>query len=231
MPSVKRLAVTTLGTFKLLGCENVFDQSMSRQASDLAEDENRGAFQPKPLGMSGKVGDGCGDTAFILAARVLHADHGKGRGEARVEQLLGNHPCGGDTHIDEEGVLTRGESSQIEVLEARLLAPRLMARQESDRMRDVAMGERDLQARRCRDPSRDARDDLDRNAGFAQRIEFLAAAAEDKGIAPLQPDHRLARPRARDENRIDFALRYAVLALRLADGDELCLAARMIKDA
>ena len=52
----------------------------------------------------------------------------------------------------------------------------------------------------------------------AQRVELLAAPAEDERIAALQPHHGLAGLRARDQERIDLLLRHAMGALRLADG-------------
>ena len=91
-----------------------------------------------------------------------------------------------------------GERGEIEMLEGRLLAARLVARQEGDGVRHVAMGERDLQARGGGDAGGDAGHDLDGDAGRAQRIELLAAPAEDERIAALEPDHGLAGRRAGD---------------------------------
>ena len=69
-------------------------------------------------------------------------------------------------------------------------------------MRDVAMGERDLQARGGGNPGGDAGNDLDIDAGIAQRGDLLAAAAEDQRIAAFQPHHGLAGARALDHQRL-----------------------------
>jgi hypothetical protein len=81
------------------------------------------------------------------------------------------------------------------MLEGRLLATSLMARQEGHGVRHVTMGERNLQARSRGNTGGDAGHDLDGDAGAAQSIELLAAPAEDERIAALEPHHRLAGAR------------------------------------
>src|SRR5512135_2693957 len=115
MPSKRRLAVTTLGTFELLRCEDVLDDAVRGKARHLSEDEDRRALQPETLGARGKIGDGCGDAPLVLAARILDREHRERRGEAGLEQRLGDGASGGDAHIDEQRVLARGESSNIEM--------------------------------------------------------------------------------------------------------------------
>src|SRR5581483_10950059 len=61
--------------------------------------------------------------------------------------------------------------------------------------------------------------------------KLFAAAAEDEGIAALQPDHGLAGSGAGYEQLVDLPLRHAVPALGFADRDQLGLAARMIEHA
>ena len=93
------------------------------------------------------------------------------------------------------------------------------------------MGQRDLQACRRGDAGGDAGHDLDGDAFGAQRIELLAATAEDERIAALEANHRLAGLGALDQQRVDLVLRHAVRALGLADRDQLGLAPRVIEHA
>src|ERR1700693_5031725 len=129
MPSRRRLAVTTLGinTRELRQCEDVFDDAVRRQPRHLTEDEDGRALQAKALRVCGKLGDGGGDTALVLAAGILDGDHGKLGPEASLEQLLGDEPGRGHAHIEEKRVFAGGQGGKIEMLEARLLAARLMA--------------------------------------------------------------------------------------------------------
>ena len=57
----------------------------------------------------------------------------------------------------------------------------------------VAVGQRDDGSGGAAGGGGDARDDLERDAGLQQRLDLLAAAAEDQRVAALQPDHALAR--------------------------------------
>ena len=98
-------------------------------------------------------------------------------------------------------------------------------------MRHVAMGQRNLQGRGGGDAGGDAGHDLDGDARLAQRIELLAATAEDERIAALEPDHGLAGAGAVDQQRVDVLLRHAMRALGLADRDQLGLAPGMIEHA
>ena len=80
-------------------------------------------------------------------------------------------------------------------------------------------------------PGGDAGDDLDLDAGIAQGCELFAGAAEHERIAALEPHHGLAGARALDHQLLDLVLRDAVVALRLADRDQLDLAAGMFEHA
>src|SRR5262249_55597027 len=87
---------------------------------------------------------------------------------------------------------------KIEMIEARLIAPGLVAGNESHAMRDIAMGKRHLQARGSGKPCGDAGGDLDLDAGVAQGCDLLACATEHERIAALEPHDGLTRsPRPR----------------------------------
>ena len=68
---------------------------------------------------------------------------------------------------------------------------------------------------------RHAGDDLERNAGFDQRLGLFSAASEHERIAALQPHDRPAALGKRDEQGADQLLGDA-LTRPLADVDELC---------
>ena len=142
--------------------------------------------------MRGKLGDGRQHAALVLAACILDREHRQVGLEAGVDQLRGDMPGGGHAHIDQQRVLAARERGQIEMLEARLLAASLVARQEGHGVGNVAMGQRDLQAGRRGDAGGDAGHDLDGNAFGAQRIELLAATAEDERVAAFEANHGLA---------------------------------------
>ena len=67
-----------------------------------------------------------------------------------------------------------------------------MAGDEGDGMVGVAMGDGNAGIGQAADARGDARHDAEGHAGARQRLGFLAAAAEHKGIAALQPQHAVA---------------------------------------
>ena len=76
MPSMRRLAVTTLGigAAQLGKGQNILDETGSWKAGNLAEDENSGALQVQALWLGGKLGNGGSNAALGLATRILHGN-------------------------------------------------------------------------------------------------------------------------------------------------------------
>ena len=72
----------------------------------------------------------------------------------------------------------------------------VVAGDDGERRGEAAVGERDAGDRGHRDGTRDARHDLDLDAGVPAERELLAAAAEDVRIAALEP-HDASCPRGR----------------------------------
>ncbi len=68
---------------------------------------------------------------------------------------------------------------------------------------------------------RDARHHFEGDAGLCQSLQLLAAATEDKGIAPFEPDHGLAGKSLGQQQTVDFTLRSTVLTGPFAHGDAL----------
>src|SRR5262245_8662943 len=97
------------------------------------------------------------------------------------------------------------------MLEVRLFVASLVARQEGDGVRYVAVRQRNLQARGCCNAGGDAGDDFDVNARRAKRVELFAATAENQRIATFQTNNGLPGKRALDQQRVDLILRGAVL--------------------
>ena len=69
---------------------------------------------------------------------------------------------------------------------------RLVRGEEGDAQRLVAIGQRRLELRGGAQACGDAGHHRIGDTGLAQRFDFLAAAAEDEGIAALQPHRALA---------------------------------------
>ena len=81
------------------------------------------------------------------------------------------------------------------------------------------MRHRDAGHRRHRHRRRDARHDLDIDAGGSARRGFLATTAEDERVATLQAHHPLAAPRSVDQQLVDLLLRHCVRVRRFAGID------------
>ena len=96
-----------------------------------------------------------------------------------------------------------------------------MAGDEGDGLRRIAMRQRDLRRGRNAQRRRDAGNDLDLDALGAQRLDLFSAAAEDEGIAALEPHHPLAGAGRSHQPAMDLALRNRMFAPGLADGHDL----------
>ena len=66
------------------------------------------------------------------------------------------------------------------------------------------------------------------DAGFCKRLDLLAAAAEHKGVASLQPEHALAFFGELDEFCRDLLLRQNMVVWQLADINVLGFAAHEV---
>ena len=97
----------------------------------------------------------------------------------------------------------------------------VVAGDDGERRGEAAMGERDAGDRGHRDGARDARHDLDVDAGVAAERDLLAAAPEDERVAALEPHDLLAVAGEGDEQLVDGVLRHRVVAGELADVDDL----------
>src|ERR1700736_6139149 len=78
------------------------------------------------------------------------------------------------------------------------------------------MGQRNPCCRRRTQGGSHARDNLKRNAGSSQRLDFFSCSAEDQGIATLQPDHIHSGIGERNHQKVDLFLNNIFLAGALA---------------
>src|SRR5437667_7280414 len=92
-----------------------------------------------------------------------------------------------------------------------------MTGQEYERRCNLAVCERNLSGGRCSKGGRYARNDIDLDAGFAQRLHLLASAAEDEWVSALQANHLQTQQRILNKQRIDFALACALPSATFAD--------------
>ncbi len=147
----------------------------------------------------------------------------------RRRRLLGVAPGGDqrrrvlgqplDAHVEDEGAGELGERLPVErgLGLLRVLVPG----DEGDRGGVVAVGDRDAGVGGGGDAGGDAGDDLELDPGDAQRLALLAAAAEDEGVAALEPDDALAGSRRLDQPGADLLLGDRGHSRLLADVDQL----------
>lgn len=88
----------------------------------------------------------------------------------------------------------------------------------------VSMRQRHGRIRGTGESGGNAWDDLEWHAGGGQRLDFLAAAAEDQRVAAFQPHHAPAIACQADQERVDILLLHAVVRARLADKDAFGIA-------
>ena len=89
------------------------------------------------------------------------------------------------------------------------------------------MGQRNAERSGRADAGGDAGDYLHLDIRGAQRLQLLAAATENEGIAAFQPRHDLALPCVLHQQALDEFLRRVLTAAALADLDDLGARARM----
>jgi hypothetical protein len=77
---------------------------------------------------------------------------------------------------------------------------------------------------------RNARHDLERDAGRGQLLRFFATASEDERIAAFEPDDRFPFLRFVDQELVDLLLRQRVFRCTLADVDNFRALRRAIRD-
>jgi len=68
------------------------------------------------------------------------------------------------------------------------------------------------------------------NTGLGTRQDLLAPAAEDEGVAALEPDDIAARQCMLDEETVDLLLRRGAAVRLLADVDDFRVGSRPLQD-
>jgi hypothetical protein len=94
-----------------------------------------------------------------------------------------------------------------------------MSGHHGERGRDATLGDRDACIRGRRDGGAHAGHDLERHARCGERSGLLAAPAEHKRVAALEPHDTSAILRVRDEQRVDLLLRHRMMAAHLSRKD------------
>ena len=154
-----------------------------------------------------------------------HADRGLRRA-AGGQQARSNRRRRGHAHIDDDRHLRVGQRRPVDGFGV----PRLVRGQKGDAQRFMAEGQRHLELRGGAKACGNSRHDRIGDAGRAQRFDFLAAAAEDEGIAALQPHRALAGFRGFDQQFVDGVLADAGLADAAADRHARRIAARAVEN-
>ncbi len=114
-----------------------------------------------------------------------------------------------DGHVEHEGLLISRQRRPVQGID-RVLAVR---GNKDHRLRQVSVRQRNPGIRGAPGGCGNARYDLGRKAGCAQRLELLAATGEHERVAALEPTDILARAHQFDEQCID-----GFLGIRLATG-------------
>ena len=97
----------------------------------------------------------------------------------------------------------------------------VVAADDEEARREVAMGHRDAGAGRRGDRTAHAGNHLVGDARALERLRLLAAATEHERIAALQPDDPSSAFCLADQHRLDFVLRQRVAPCALADVEPL----------
>ena len=141
-------------------------------------------------------------------------DHGGGRVRrpAARQQALRDARALPEPHQHDQRQRARREA-----VEQRTVGRLVMAGDDREAGREAPVRDGNAGQRRRRDGRRDARDDLERNAGARERERFLSAAPEHVRIAALQPHHLQTASRVLDEQAVQHVLIDRLPAGALAD--------------
>ncbi len=93
-------------------------------------------------------------------------------------------------HVHDDHRRGPGDGGPVDI--GRHRARGIVAGQKDNRVIDVAVGGRDAGIGQPADAGGDARHDAERNAGLGELAGFLSAAAEDEGIAALEPQDAIS---------------------------------------
>ena len=182
------------------------------QADDRTYDDQGGRFD---AGCGNLCRQGrevrCQDT-LAAGGAVLHDGGRVVRGQAVRDQLAADFGEAADTHVEDDGQPRTCQRGPVEIDRAVLE----VAGGEGDRLRVLAMGQRDAGVGRAAGGCGDAWNDFKGDTGVDQGLDFLATATENKGVATLETDHFPVAARESDEQAIEFFLRQAVVGAFLA---------------
>ena len=174
----------------------------------------------------GEVGERRGEGALVRARAVLDDHHRRRRIGTGRQQVAAHQRRVADAHVDRKRGLLRGQRRPVEI-------GRAVGRGAGDDRElphPLAQGHGQADARSTSMRRGHARHDLDGDARRLQRRHLFRGAAEDEGIAALEPRHDLAGLRLAHQDAIDLGLRGGRAARRLADEDALGVAARVLQD-
>jgi hypothetical protein len=194
-------------------------QPLLAQAGDRPDERDR---RRPDRGRGRLVGDRLQrrDDGALTGQRAA-LDHGRRLvgGAAAGDQLLGDSRQLLDAHVEDERPGERGERGPVD--RGLGLGRVLVAGDQRDGARAVAVRDRDARVGRGRDAGGHAGHDLERDAGGAQDERLLAAAPEDERVAALEPHDELAGAAVLDQQPVDLVLGHRRPAALLADVDQL----------
>ncbi len=195
---------------------------------DRPEEQDRRGAQPGLGDRRGQLRKGRGHRPLGRVGAALDCSRGFLRIAPAGPQGLGDPWEVLHAHVQDERAREPGERLPVE---RRLVLLRvLVAGDERDGGRVVAMGDRDPRVRGRRDARRHARHHLELDPRPGERLCLLAAAAEDERVTALEPHHAAPMARALDHQFLDPLLRRPTVPGLLADVDQLGLRTRTVED-
>ena len=186
-----------------------------------------GALKAALLCLFGDIGQRADQDLLLRPCSPADQRHRGFRRPAVGHEVCGDlrevfHP-----HVEDDGAASQGKPLPVDF--RYFLAGMFMAGDEGDRGGDVAVGEGYAGIGGCADAGGDPRDDLKGDSGLDQRLAFLAAAAEDERVAPLEAGHDLPFQRLFHQQFVDLALLMVVGAADLAGIDQLGIGGGMLE--
>eukprot|EP00515_Schizochytrium_aggregatum_P008869 CAMPEP_0202078988 /NCGR_PEP_ID=MMETSP0964-20121228/6237_1 /ASSEMBLY_ACC=CAM_ASM_000500 /TAXON_ID=4773 /ORGANISM="Schizochytrium aggregatum, Strain ATCC28209" /LENGTH=299 /DNA_ID=CAMNT_0048646313 /DNA_START=109 /DNA_END=1006 /DNA_ORIENTATION=- len=151
------------------------------RAGRAAHDDGGRALHGLCLAARGDVGDRAAQHALVDGGGALDHSHGRRLREAGLPEARHERVHARDRHEVDGGAAgrVRGDLAGHGVVHA-------VAGGDEELVRDAARGDRDARGERRREAARDAGHDLDGEAGLAEDLDLLGAAAVEERVAALE---------------------------------------------
>ena len=189
------------------------------QLDHIPDDDQRRRLEALTGDLCRHVRQRCHMHTLTRGGALLDQRDRRGRSQTIGDQLLADQPQAAEPHVEDQRLGRTRQRLPIQVTAAILQ----VAGDEAHRLGVVAMSQRNTRVSRATGSRRDARHDLEADAGTGQGLELLPAAPEDEGVTALQAHHAMPGAGVIHQRLIDAFLGHAVIAARLADVQATCV--------